>query len=233
MILDAPQTDNAEALRHSYGLASYGLAIDTSSAVLTLALSTLGELEINSRARAWHLEREISAQLHPLLQDFMMPQQWTDLGWIAVLKGPGSFTGTRIGVVTARTLAQQLNIPLFGFSNLAIAAWMDATRQGIGDRWVVAVSQPGRLGYTYGAVYEVQNQTGTITALSPDQLVTLEDWNKILAVHEPTLDTHLKLSLEPLVDPSLSLGTALLTLGWKHWNQGLRPQWHETLPYYG
>jgi tRNA threonylcarbamoyl adenosine modification protein YeaZ len=228
MILDAPQTDDAEPLRHSYGL-----AIDTSSALLTLALGTLDGSDVKFRDRAWHLDREISAQLHPLLQDFMVPQQWTDLGWIAVLKGPGSFTGTRIGVVTARTLAQQLNIPLFGFSNLAIAAWMDAIRRGKGDRWVVAVSQPGRLGYIYGAVYEVQTQACTITALSPDQLLILEDWNQTLGVQEPTLDAHLKLSLEPLADPRLSLGTALLTLGWQHWNRGLRPQWNETLPYYG
>jgi tRNA threonylcarbamoyl adenosine modification protein YeaZ len=228
MILDAPQTDNAEALRYSYGL-----AIDTSSAVLTLALGTLDGADLKSRDRAWHLDREISAQLHPLLKDFMRPQQWTDLGWIAVLKGPGSFTGTRIGVVTARTLAQQLNIPLFGFSNLAIAAWMDAIWQGISERWVVAVSQPGRLGYTYGAVYEVQTQTGTLAAISPDKLLTLEDWNQTLAGQEPTLDAHLKLSLEPSVDPPLCLGTALLTLGWKSWNRGLRPQWNETLPYYG
>jgi tRNA threonylcarbamoyl adenosine modification protein YeaZ len=228
MILDAPQTDNAGALRHSYGL-----AIDTSSAVLTLALGTLEGSDLKSRDRAWHLDREISSQLHPLLQDFMMPQQWSDLEWIAVLKGPGSFTGTRIGVVTARTLAQQLNISLFGFSNLAIAAWMDAARQGISDRWVVAVSQPGRLGYTYGAVYEVQNRTGTLTALRSDQLLTLEEWNQTLAVQEPALNTHLKLGLEPLADSPLALGTALLTLGWTSWQQGLRPQWPETLPYYG
>ena len=163
----------------------------------------------------------------------MRPQQWTDLEWIAVLKGPGSFTGTRIGVVTARTLAQQLNIPLFGFSNLAIAAWMEATQKGMGERWTIAVSQPGRLGYTYGAVYEVQKQLGTVTALSPDQLLTLEDWNQTLAAHELILDAHLKLSLESLAEPSLALGVSLLTLGWKHWNQGLRPQWNETLPYYG
>lgn len=226
MILDISQTD--KALRQSYGL-----AMDTSSAVLTLALGTLDGLNLKSRDRAWHLDREISAQLHPLLQDFMGLQQWIDLDWIAVLKGPGSFTGTRIGVVTARTLAQQLKISLFGFSNLAIAAWMDAVERGMGDRWVVAVSQPGRMGYTYGAVYEVQQHLGTVTALNPDQLLTLEDWSQILAVQEPTLNAHLKLNLEPSSSPPAALGTALLTLGWKHWKQGLRPQWQETLPYYG
>jgi tRNA threonylcarbamoyl adenosine modification protein YeaZ len=225
MILDESRVDDVEASRHSYGL-----VIDTSSAVLTLALGTS---DGTVRDRAWHLDREISAQLHPLLRDFMMPQQWADLQWIAVLKGPGSFTGTRIGVVTARTLSQQLNIPLFGFSNLAIAAWMDATRRGIGDRWVVAVSQPGRIGYTYGAVYEVQRQKGTLAALTSDRLLTLEEWSQSLAEQEPTPHAFLKLDVGSFADDSLSLGTALLTLGWEYWKKGLRPQWQETLPYYG
>jgi len=41
-----------------------------------------------------------------------------DLTGIAVTVGPGSFTGTRIGVATAKTLAQSLDIPIVGISTL-------------------------------------------------------------------------------------------------------------------
>lgn len=240
---------------HSDGLRSQslGLAIDTSSPILTLAL---GSVEGVYRDQTWNLDREISAQLHPLLREFIAPQRWTDLAWILVLKGPGSFTGTRIGLVTARTLAQQLKVPLFGVSNLAIAAWREAMRLEamrlkamrlkIDDRWTVAVSQPGRLGYTYGAVYEVCQQAGTLTALMPDQLVTLEAWNQTLAEAERSiagrsiqmhlkLDTHISNSLENPTAPDLqpSLGTTLLGFGWQQWQQGFRPEWYEALPYYG
>jgi tRNA threonylcarbamoyl adenosine modification protein YeaZ len=208
---------------------NYGLGLDTTSPVLTLAL---GQADGVHRSRSWHLDREISSQLHPLLRAFIKPQQWHDLAWISVLKGPGSFTGTRIGVVSARTLAQQLNIPLFGFSNLAIAAWASAHQQRIQGPWRVAVSQAGQRGYVYGAMYEVQPKAGTLNALKADHLFSTEEWNQFLVTEQPNFDVHLKHE-PPQTTDFEQLAQAMLTLGWNAWQQGARPQWEETLPYYG
>ncbi|NJN88459.1 MAG: tRNA (adenosine(37)-N6)-threonylcarbamoyltransferase complex dimerization subunit type 1 TsaB, partial [Leptolyngbyaceae cyanobacterium SL_7_1] len=92
----------------------YALALHTSSSDLGLALSNFAG---DRRSQTWDLGRQVSNYLHQYLQEFLSPQSWGDLAFLAVAIGPGSFTGTRIGVVTARTLAQQLNIPLFPISS--------------------------------------------------------------------------------------------------------------------
>lgn len=46
-----------------------------------------------------------------------------DLQYLTTTIGPGSYTNTRIGVTTAKSLAQVLEIPLFAFSTLAAMAW--------------------------------------------------------------------------------------------------------------
>jgi tRNA threonylcarbamoyl adenosine modification protein YeaZ len=98
----------------------YGLALHTTSPQLGLALSNFAG---DTRSSTWDLGRDLSTHLHQHLAKFLRPQTWADLAFIAVAKGPGSFTGTRIGVVTARILAQQLDIPLFAISTLAAVAW--------------------------------------------------------------------------------------------------------------
>ncbi len=98
----------------------YGLALHTASRELGLAISNFAG---DSRCKTWNLDRDLATHLHQYLVEFIGPQTWADLAFIAVAKGPGGFTGTRMGMVTARTLAQQLDIPVFAISTLAAVAW--------------------------------------------------------------------------------------------------------------
>jgi tRNA threonylcarbamoyladenosine biosynthesis protein TsaB len=70
-----------------------------------------------------------SAELLPTLAGLLQQAgiEWDDVTAIAVGVGPGTFTGLRIGVATARALAQALGAPLYPVSSLAaLAAGIEA-----------------------------------------------------------------------------------------------------------
>lgn len=203
----------------------FGLALHTSTSELGLAIS---DFETLHRHQAWSLGRDLSSQLHTLLQGFISPQHWQDLDFIAVCIGPGGFTGTRIGVATARTLAQQLNIPLFGISALAAVAYHTIAsapaNQAATD---IAVTMPAKRGAVYGAIY---HWTGTsLTSKLADVVLPASDWT-IKQTQWP----------EPLIRVNLESGvglaettTSLLQLGHKQWQTGTLPDWREVTPFYG
>ena len=86
----------------------YALGMHTTTPELGLVISNFAD---DTRSGVWKLERELSNLIHGYLIDLVKPQTWSDLSFIAVAKGPGGFTGTRIGIVAARTFGQQLDIP--------------------------------------------------------------------------------------------------------------------------
>ena len=89
------------------------LALDTATDVATTALVWDGELLGEQRSRAVTVLEDVDA----LLRRGGVRQ--TQLEGIVVGTGPGSFTGLRIGLATARTLAYALEVPLAGVSTLA------------------------------------------------------------------------------------------------------------------
>src|ERR1700722_16851606 len=71
-------------------------------------------------------DRQFAASLIiPALADLYKQAGWrkADTELIVVGIGPGSFTGTRIAVVMARTLAQSLNFPLLGINRFECYAF--------------------------------------------------------------------------------------------------------------
>jgi len=163
--------------------------------------------------------------LHCHLAKFVLPYTWADLSFIAVAKGPGSFTGTRIGVVTARTLAQQFELPLFAFSTLAILAWSQVLA-GVTRETVIAVEIPGRSGEVFAGIYQA-SQTGLV-GLFPDTVLSVQEWQQVLK--NWSMDYH-------RVQGSNSFSAdvacqALLDLAYQSWQQGNRPDWSDALPFY-
>ncbi len=55
-----------------------------------------------------------------------------DIGCLAVGIGPGGFTGIRVAITTARTIAQALKVPLVGINSLEVACFNLQTRECVG-----------------------------------------------------------------------------------------------------
>lgn len=66
-----------------------------------------------------------SERLLPALEKVMADAEWDkqSVSGIAVAKGPGSFTGLRIGIATAKALAYGWQVPVIGVSTLEALAW--------------------------------------------------------------------------------------------------------------
>ncbi|MCD4784417.1 MAG: tRNA (adenosine(37)-N6)-threonylcarbamoyltransferase complex dimerization subunit type 1 TsaB [Candidatus Eremiobacteraeota bacterium] len=75
----------------------------------------------------------------------------SDISAIAITRGPGSFTGTRLGIVTVKTLSQVMDIPLAPIQTL------DALASGVKYDGIVIPSMDARKNEVFFAVYEKKN----------------------------------------------------------------------------
>jgi tRNA threonylcarbamoyl adenosine modification protein YeaZ len=197
----------------------YGLAIHTSSPALGLAIGSSND---DVRYRSWDLGRETSNLLHPYLRDFLSSQTWSDLDWIAVANGPGGFMGTRLGVVTARTLGQQLDLPVFTVSSLAAIAWQ------LPHHGTIAISMSAQRGEVFGAVYNLSEDRQDLTVSLPETVMSATNWESRLAELQPSHHHYVPQSAN-LADSVVGV----LALARMAQDRGARPHWAMALPFYG
>ena len=205
----------------------YALALHTTTPELGLAISNFTDYP---QSQVWNLGRDLSSHIHKYLIEVIKPRTWADLEFIAVAQGPGGFTGTRIGVVTARTLAQQLNIPVFTVSTLAALAWQAHKAQKNCQQPIIAVEMPAQRGQVFGAVYQPNPDNSGITALLPDTVFTPTAWQETLAVQS---SEHTSYQLISATSQLAATVNSILELAYLDWQQGKNPHWSEALPYYG
>src|SRR5690625_5734494 len=98
------------------------LAIDTSTHLMAVALVTNGQVgrKLTTNLTKNHSVRLMLAISKLMAEVEMSPKQ---LHKIVVGKGPGSYTGVRIGLTTAKSMAWALNIPVVGISSIQALAY--------------------------------------------------------------------------------------------------------------
>lgn len=141
------------------------LAIDTSNYVMGVAIMKNG---VVSGEYVTNIKKNHSIRLMPAV-DQLMKETGTlpeDLDRIAVAHGPGSYTGVRIGLTTAKTMAWSLDIPVVGVSSLEAVA-----RQGRFFPGYVCPFFDARRGLVYTGLYDQD-----MKLVKEEMNVLLEDW---------------------------------------------------------
>lgn len=144
------------------------LAIDTSLSSGSIALAT-GERVIYSAffdIKITHSETLMPAVETALKFCNLTPK---DLSAVYICQGPGSFTGIRIGLATAKGIAFGLNIPLYTYSSLELAA---LEYSGLGKSILVVID--AKMKEIYCAYY-----SPGLKELVPPQVLSPEDICKL------------------------------------------------------
>lgn len=144
------------------------LAIDTSNNTLGVALLNGSQVagEFITNVKKNHSVRAMPA-IEQLMKDCEIKPK--DLDKIVVAKGPGSYTGVRIGVTIAKTLAWTLNIPISGVSSLEVLAMNGKYFDGY-----IAPLFDGRRGQIFTGLYQWKDNQ--MVCIKEDRLVQSRDF---------------------------------------------------------
>lgn len=141
------------------------LGIETSTMTGSVALMDEERLiaEYTLNLRETHTSRLMPA-IDRILKDASLTLK--DLDGIAVSLGPGSFTGLRIGIATAKGLAQGLNIPIVGIPTLDGLAF-----NLFHCKDLICPILDARKGEVYCALYRNRKRLTKHMACEPDELL--------------------------------------------------------------
>lgn len=158
------------------------LALDSTALTATVALCEeerlLGLYTLNSGNTQ-------SETLLPMVESLMHLMKWeiSDIDLFACSRGPGSFTGVRIGAATVKGLAFGTGKPCIGVSTLEALAYHLMGLCGDQDAILCPVMN-ARRGQVYNALFRVSN--GTMIRLCEDRALSIAELeNELLNYHDP------------------------------------------------
>jgi len=150
------------------------VALDTSTAAMSMSIVRGREMlgEVQSMAERNH-SVEVVTKLQQLMASCGVEAETLDA--IAVGRGPGSYTGMRIGVTVAKTLAWAWAKPIVGVSSLEALAYGSRPATESGVHWVVPIMDARR-----GQVYTAAFASGTAAGSSAEEACEAMSGNTVL-----------------------------------------------------
>lgn len=143
------------------------LAFDTTNSTLSIAL--LRDQKVLAKTTIFENGKQAEILVPEIEKILTQNKIWySDLDLICATQGPGSFTGVRIGLTTARALKLATNLPLILPNSLEALAFKHRTSSKI-----IFVAIDARMDEFFVATFRAENDK--LTQLCEPQIATLED----------------------------------------------------------
>jgi tRNA threonylcarbamoyladenosine biosynthesis protein TsaB len=209
------------------------LAIETSGQRGSVAILT-GEADITQTVGLTMLtaERRTAQALAPALESLLAGAEWTpdSVNLVAVAVGPGSFTGLRIGVTTAKTFAYAVGAEIVGVNTLDVLAQQVSTTAA--PLWAIVDAYRGELfAARFHGVDGADMKTSILTqntwlaALRPGDNVTGPALRRIRS----RLPDEVRVVPESQWQPTAE---AVGQVGWQAYTSGRRDDLWQLVPHY-
>lgn len=142
------------------------LFIDTSTSYINISIIEDDNILFNHHEK---VEKDMSNKIIPIIDEGFKncPFKLKDINKIFVVNGPGSFTGVRIGVTVAKTIAWSLNIDVIPLSSLEFLATTSTNQE-----YLVPMID-ARRGNVFAGIYDQK-----LNNILSDQLLSYEQLSK-------------------------------------------------------
>ena len=188
------------------------LAIESSAKAASVCLWRDGDIiaQASQRCALTH-SRTLLPMAENLFRNTEIPKE--ELDAVAVAQGPGSFTGIRIGIATAKGLCWGLDKPAIGVSTLEAMAHM---ADFLSEEYVICPCMDARRAQVYNALFEVKD--GTVHRLTADRAIAMDEVAaELRALERPVwiLGDGWQLAADALRDSGLRVAVAPEMLRWQ------------------
>lgn len=144
------------------------LLIDTSTSNLTVSIIENNEVLYNYKEK---IITDMSSKIMPIIDSGLklLNLNVSDIDKVFVVNGPGSFTGIRVGVTVAKTIAWALKKDIVPISSLELMATTDT------DKKYIVPMIDARRGNVFTGIYDKD-----LNCIKEDKLINLEEFTKDL-----------------------------------------------------
>lgn len=158
------------------------LAFDSSNRAMSVALS---EDSLVCAEKTINIKRNHSIQLMPTIEELIDEVGWDikEIDRIVVAKGPGSYTGVRIAVTIAKTLAWTISCDLVGISSLKTLA-MNANLK---PNQLISAVFDARRGNIYTGLYRMSDD-GLLEEEEPETHMHSQKWAEYINQYDEPIE---------------------------------------------